>query len=174
MMMTNAFHRAGPALALLSLIALAGPADAQRTRQQPAAGAGKAGSAKTNAKSAGANRNANNTNVRNTNVKNTNVNVNRNTNVNVNRNVDVHTWGRAPIRAGAYGWPHGYSYVRRPVGYMLPRAFLASPYYYSGYAALGLAAPMAGHQWVRYGPDLLLVQVATGRVVDVRYGVFAG
>jgi Ni/Co efflux regulator RcnB len=32
---------------------------------------------------------------------------------------------------------------------------------------------MAGYQWVRYGPDLLLVDIATGQVVDVRYGVFA-
>ncbi len=95
-----------------------------------------------------------------------------NRNVNVNRDVDVHVWGRAPIRASAYAWPRGYAYVRRPVGYIMPRPFLTSAYYYSGWRALGLAAPMAGYQWVRYGSDLLLVQVSTGRVTDVRYGVF--
>jgi Ni/Co efflux regulator RcnB len=31
---------------------------------------------------------------------------------------------------------------------------------------------MAGYQWIRYGPDLFLVDIATGNVVDVRYGVF--
>ena len=56
----------------------------------------------------------------------------------------------------------------------MPRPFLTSAYYYTGYAALGLAAPHAGYHWVRYGPDLLLVQAATGRVTDVRYGVFEG
>jgi Ni/Co efflux regulator RcnB len=168
-------RRPGPAL--FSLIALASPGDAQRTRQQPAGKAGKAGTAKTTAKSGGANRTVKNTNVKNANVKNTNVkntNVNVNRNVTVNRDVDVHAWGRAPVRVGRYAWPGGYSYVRRPIGYVLPRAFLAPTYYYSGYGALGLAAPMAGHQWVRYGPDLFLVQLGTGRVVDVRYGVFEG
>jgi Ni/Co efflux regulator RcnB len=35
-------------------------------------------------------------------------------------------------------------------------------------------APPANYQWVRYGPDLLLVNTLTGEVTDVRYGVFAG
>jgi Ni/Co efflux regulator RcnB len=54
----------------------------------------------------------------------------------------------------------------------MPRPFLAASYYYPGWAALGLVAPMAGYQWIRYGPDLFLVDIATGDVVDVRYGVF--
>lgn len=107
---------------------------------------------------------------------NRNTNVNKNTDVNVNRNVnvdrDVHVYHGNRVHAGRYAWPHGYAYGRRAVGYIMPRPFLASTYYYSGWRALGLAAPLAGHQWVRYGEDLLLVQVATGRVVDVRYGVF--
>jgi len=93
-----------------------------------------------------------------------------NRNVNVDR--DVHVYHGNRVHAGRYAWPHGYAYGRRAVGYIIPRPFLASTYYYSGWRALGLAAPLAGHQWVRYGEDLLLVQVATGRVVDVRYGVF--
>jgi len=35
-----------------------------------------------------------------------------------------------------------------------------------------LVAPEAGFQWVRYGPDVLLVNVTTGEVVDAVYGVF--
>ena len=84
------------------------------------------------------------------------------------------TLGRPRVHAARYAWPHGYAYGRRAVGWIMPRPFLTSAYYYSGYAALGLAAPHAGYHWVRYGPDLLLVQVATGRVADVRYGVFDG
>jgi Ni/Co efflux regulator RcnB len=56
----------------------------------------------------------------------------------------------------------------------MPRPFLASAYYYSAWSTLGLMAPQSGYQWVRYGPDLLLVEIVTGRVVDVRYGVFQG
>ena len=83
-----------------------------------------------------------------------------------------HNWGRAPIYGGVYRWPHGYHYIRHPIGYVMPRAFLTSTYFYMSWATLGLAAPNPGYQWVRYGPDLLLVEIATGRVVDVRYGVF--
>ena len=55
---------------------------------------------------------------------------------------------------------------------MLPGLFLAPPYYYGGYAPLGLGPPPAGYQWIRYGPDLLLVEVTTGRIADVVEGVF--
>jgi Ni/Co efflux regulator RcnB len=55
---------------------------------------------------------------------------------------------------------------------MLPPAFLAPPYYYDEYAPLGLGPPPAGYRWVRYGPDLLLVNIATGRIADVVDGVF--
>ena len=120
---------------------------------------------------------------RNTNVnrnvnRNTNVNRNVNRNTYVNRNVGVsrnwngNYWGGARVHAGYYAWPRGYGYVRRSVGWVMPRPFLAASYYYTGWAALGLVAPMAGHQWIRYGPDLFLVDIATGDVVDVRYGVF--
>jgi Ni/Co efflux regulator RcnB len=50
--------------------------------------------------------------------------------------------------------------------------FLASTYFYDNYAALGLGPPPPSYRWVRYGPDLLLVNVATGRIVDVVDGAF--
>lgn len=167
--MPNFAYRIGYGLAVVSLATLSGSALAQRTTaNRPAAG-----TRTTHAKTQTQVQRKGSTTVNNTN-RNVTRNVNSNNTVNVNRNVnvDVHTWGRAPVRAGVYAWPRGYAYVRRPVGYILPRPFLTSAYYYSGWAALGLAAPMAGYQWVRYGSDLLLVQVATGRVADVRYGVF--
>lgn len=113
---------------------------------------------------------------------NGNHNYNRNTNVNVNRNVNVNSnvhwngnyWGGARVYANRYSWPHGYGYVRRSVGWVMPAAFMTSAYFYAGWANLGLAAPPPQYQWVRYGPDLLLVNTVTGQVTDVRYGVFAG
>jgi Ni/Co efflux regulator RcnB len=50
--------------------------------------------------------------------------------------------------------------------------FLSSAYYFTNYAALGLDPPPFGYQWVRYGPDVLLVNVRTGQVMDVEYNVF--
>jgi len=49
---------------------------------------------------------------------------------------------------------------------------LAPPYYYDNYAPLGLAPPPPGYRWIRYGPDLLLVDVTSGRIGDVVEGVF--
>ena len=66
----------------------------------------------------------------------------------------------------------GWAYRRWAVGGILPPLFLVRDYWYADWAALGLAAPEPGFQWVRYGPDLLLVNVSTGQVVDVAYGVF--
>jgi Ni/Co efflux regulator RcnB len=37
---------------------------------------------------------------------------------------------------------------------------------------MGLGAPPYGYRWIRYGPDMLLVEVRSRRVVDVVYGAF--
>jgi nickel/cobalt transporter regulator len=69
-------------------------------------------------------------------------------------------------------YPAGWAYRQWAVGMILPPLFLVPDYYYTDYAALGFPPPDPGFQWVQYGPDLLLVNVATGQVVDVAYGVF--
>jgi Ni/Co efflux regulator RcnB len=99
--------------------------------------------------------------------------VKRTTNVTVNRHYHPGNWNRRRIHAGVYHYPHGYHYHHWVVGRPLPRVYLVPGYYYRGYGALGLAAPPPNYQWIRYGPDLLLVSLATGNVVDIRYGVFA-
>jgi Ni/Co efflux regulator RcnB len=76
------------------------------------------------------------------------------------------------IRGPAFVYPRGYAYRRWTIGAHLPALFLAPPYFYAGYAGLGLQPPPPGYQWVRYGPDLLLVNLRTGEVEDVVYGVF--
>ncbi len=76
------------------------------------------------------------------------------------------------VRGGPWAWPPGYGYRRFYVGGILPAIFLGSAYIYANYAALGLAPPSPGFVWVRYGPDLVLVNQATGQIVNVAYGAF--
>lgn len=80
-------------------------------------------------------------------------------------------WNQRPVYAPSYFYPRGYSYRRWSPGLILPLLFLSSNYYFDGYEIIGLPQPY-GCRWVRYGPDLLLVEVRTGRIRDVRYGVF--
>jgi hypothetical protein len=77
-----------------------------------------------------------------------------------------------PVHLAPFVYPPGWAYRRWAVGGVLPPLFLAPAYYYAEWATLGLTAPPPGFQWVRYGPDLLLVNVTTGQVADVAYGVF--
>jgi Ni/Co efflux regulator RcnB len=77
-----------------------------------------------------------------------------------------------PIQRPAFRYPRGYSYRRWSIGSLLPSLFLSNNYYFNDYAALGVGPPPYGYHWVRYGPDLLLVQNGTRRIVDVIYGAF--
>jgi len=83
------------------------------------------------------------------------------------RGHEIHRAHLAP-----FVYPSGYRYQRWAGGMVLPPLFLVPAYFYADWAALGLVAPEAGFQWVRYGPDVLLVNVTTGEVVDAVYGVF--
>ena len=77
---------------------------------------------------------------------------------------------RPGYRGGAFAYPPGYGYRRWSLGQSLPLLFLTSAYFFNNYAALGLDPPPYGYQWVRYGPDILLVDQRTGRIADVVYG----
>jgi len=77
-----------------------------------------------------------------------------------------------PIHRPPYVYPHGYGYRRWITGGIIPRAFMASPYYFYDWTLLGVGPPPSGYVWVRYGPDLLLVRMRDREVVDVIYGAF--
>jgi Ni/Co efflux regulator RcnB len=77
-----------------------------------------------------------------------------------------------PIHGPSFRYPRGYSYRRWSVGALLPSLFLSDTYYYGNYASLGVGPPPPGYRWVRYGPDLLLVQRGSGRIADVIRGAF--
>jgi Ni/Co efflux regulator RcnB len=87
----------------------------------------------------------------------------------------VYTYGGRHFHgeyAPPFAYPPGSAYRRWAVGAVLPAVFLTSTYYFTGYAAMGLPPPVTGHQWLRYGPDLLLVDTRTGAVLHAAYGVF--
>ncbi|WP_447726273.1 RcnB family protein [Sphingomonas koreensis] len=77
-----------------------------------------------------------------------------------------------PIAGPAYRYPRGYGYRRWRAGLLIPAIFLSQAYYYDNYYNAGFGSPPRGYRWVRYGPDLLLVNLRTRRIADVIYNVF--
>lgn len=77
-----------------------------------------------------------------------------------------------PIRRPPFHYPRGHHYRRWHVGLILPHIFLSNYYFFNDWRLLGLYPPPPGYVWVRYGPDLLLVNRYTGRIRDVIYGAF--
>lgn len=77
---------------------------------------------------------------------------------------------RLPRYYAPYGWSYGYR--RFSIGYTLnsilfdQRYWISDPYYYR------LPEAYYPYEWVRYYGDALLVDVETGEVVDVVYGIF--
>jgi Ni/Co efflux regulator RcnB len=76
------------------------------------------------------------------------------------------------FQAGGWRAPPGYFYRRWSYGQVLPGLYLSQNYWITNWFAYGLFAPPPGLVWVRYGPDVLLVDRYTGQIVQVRYGIF--
>ena len=70
-----------------------------------------------------------------------------------------------------YRYPGGWYARSWSYGDFLPYGWF-NGYYYLNAAAYGLPYPPIGCEWVRVGQDALLVDVWTGRVVAVYYGLF--
>ncbi|HEY2749832.1 RcnB family protein [Phenylobacterium sp.] len=58
------------------------------------------------------------------------------------------------------------------MGLTLPALFLTPQFFIDDTLTMGVAGAPFGFRWVRFGPDLLLVELRTGRIVDVIYGAF--
>ncbi len=89
---------------------------------------------------------------------------------------DERRWQRsyhAPrrFRAPAYRPPSGWYARNWGYGDFLPRGWFGSSYYLN-WGTYGLGLPPIGTEWVRVGPDALLVDIWTGRVLSVYYGLF--
>jgi len=79
---------------------------------------------------------------------------------------------RSRFHGGAYYHPHGWYYRRWNYGEFLPALFFAQTYWLMNYGTYDLPPPPPGCVWARYGSDALLVDRATGEIVQVVYGVF--
>ena len=78
----------------------------------------------------------------------------------------------AAVRAAPYRYPRGYRYREFRPHEQFPLGLLIAPYLITDFALYNLTPPAPDLEWVRYGADALLVNVDTGEVVDVAYGVF--
>jgi Ni/Co efflux regulator RcnB len=73
---------------------------------------------------------------------------------------------------GVYRRPAGWVYHRWAYGQILPRAYWAAPYLLADYWLFALEVPPVGFEWVRDDTDAILVNVTTGQILQVEYGVF--
>jgi Ni/Co efflux regulator RcnB len=63
-------------------------------------------------------------------------------------------------------------YHRYAIRGHLPLSLLLAEYMILNRIDYGLDAPLTGYEWVRYGPDLLMVDEATGEIDEVIHDVF--
>jgi Ni/Co efflux regulator RcnB len=77
------------------------------------------------------------------------------------------------FKIGAYRRPAGWVARRWAYGQILPRAYWTSSYIIADYWLFALEVPPAGYEWVRDNTDALLIDVNTGEILQVEYGVFA-
>jgi Ni/Co efflux regulator RcnB len=96
------------------------------------------------------------------------------------RNDDRYDWNRARLRnRNAYRLPRyyappgaGYGYRRFGVGVQLSRSLFQQDYWLDDPYAYRLPPAYGPYRWVRYHGDALLVDLRTGRVIDVVYDIF--
>lgn len=85
---------------------------------------------------------------------------------------DYRRSNRQAFKRPAYAGPRGYSYRPVAVGHRFDRAYYGDQYWVRDYSRYRLPAPRAGHRWIRYGNDVVMVNVRTGRVVSSNNGFF--
>ncbi len=70
-----------------------------------------------------------------------------------------------------YRYPYGWRYQRWAFGEFLPFAWILPDYYLDAYT-YGLPYPPFDAEWIREGSDAVLVDVSTGQILSVEYGLF--
>lgn len=92
---------------------------------------------------------------------------------NVDRGAYQHNYQAArSYRVGPFHPPEGWTPHHWGYGEILPRAYWAPEYRLSDYWLFALEVPPVGFEWVRDGNDALLVNIDSGEILQVEYGVF--
>jgi len=91
----------------------------------------------------------------------------------VDRGAYQHNFQAARVyRIGPYHHPGGWVAHRWAYGQILPRAYWGPQYFIGDYWLFGLEVPPVGFEWVRDDDDALLVNIQTGEILQVEYGIF--
>jgi Ni/Co efflux regulator RcnB len=75
-------------------------------------------------------------------------------------------------RGGAWYGPQGYSYRPWYYGQILPFGWFTAQWYINDYYDYQLPVPPYGYEWIRNGPDALLVNIDSGMVAEDVPGIF--
>jgi hypothetical protein len=75
-------------------------------------------------------------------------------------------------RNGPWRGPQGYAYRPWFYGQILPFGWFSAQWYISDYYDYDLPVPPYGYEWIRNGPDALLVDIGSGEVVESVPGIF--
>jgi Ni/Co efflux regulator RcnB len=76
-------------------------------------------------------------------------------------------------RIGPYVRPPGWVAQHWAYGQTLPPAYWTPEYLIADYWLFSLQVPPVGYEWVRDDDDAILVNTATGEILQVEYGVFS-
>lgn len=83
-----------------------------------------------------------------------------------------HPQERFEWRGGHWRGPPGWYYRTWYYGQILPWGWFDEGYWISDYWFYDLPVPPYGYEWVRNGPDALLVDLRSGMIVEVVPGIF--
>jgi len=91
----------------------------------------------------------------------------------VDRGAYQHNYQAArTYKVGPYHPPSGWTARRWAYGEIYPRAYWGADYLLADYWLFGLEIPPSGYEWVRDGSDALLIDLNSGQILQVEYGVF--
>ena len=76
------------------------------------------------------------------------------------------------FRRGGYRGPSGYRYRPVSVGYRFQPGYYGRNYWVNDWRNYRLSRPLGYQRWVRYGNDVVLVDIRNGTVVSVNNGFF--
>jgi Ni/Co efflux regulator RcnB len=79
---------------------------------------------------------------------------------------------RSTFRMGTYRGPRNYRYRPVAVGYQFQQRYYSSNYWVANPARYRLPAAGRNQRWVRYGNDVVLVNIRNGRVIRVYRSFF--